>query len=119
MSSSVAHRPFDLGAALLRARAASWKLAECNRSALLQQVADALLNAAQEILEANASDVEGARAAGVRDALIDRLALSRDRLAAMAAAVRQIAELPDPLGRVLDGWQHPYDMMPGSPADRN
>jgi len=110
MSSSVAHRPFDLGAALLRARAASWKLAECNRSALLQQVADALLNAAQEILEANASDVEGARAAGVRDALIDRLALSRDRLAAMAAAVRQIAELPDPLGRVLDGWQHPNGM---------
>lgn len=110
MSSPVAQSAFDLGAALVRAREASLKLAAADRAALLQRVADALLDESDGILSANAKDVASARAAGVREALVDRLALTPARLEAIAEAVRQIAELSDPLGRELAGWRHPNTM---------
>jgi glutamate-5-semialdehyde dehydrogenase len=66
-------------------------------------MADALIAGTPAILEANAADVEAARAAGTPAAIIDRLALDEARVAAMAAGLRQTASLPDPVGEVVRG----------------
>lgn len=63
--------------------------------------ADALLAAEKEILAANAADVAAAEAAGVKGAFIDRLTLTEKRLAEMAAGLRQVAALDDPVGEML------------------
>jgi glutamate-5-semialdehyde dehydrogenase len=99
--------PFDLPSALRAARAASRRLPELDRGRVLHLVADALERAQADVLAANAIDVERARAAGTADALVDRLALDPARLRSIAAAVRQVADLPDPVGRVLAGWRLP------------
>jgi glutamate-5-semialdehyde dehydrogenase len=99
--------PFDLDAALVRARAAARRLPTCDRAAALRGVAGALREHEAAILTANAADVAAARAAGTSPALVDRLTLDRPRLAAIAAAVESVAALPDPLGRILDGWRLP------------
>ena len=59
------------------------------------------------ILEANATDVARAERAGTSATVIDRLRLTGRRVEAMAAGLRQVAALPDPLGEILDGWQRP------------
>jgi glutamate-5-semialdehyde dehydrogenase len=69
----------------------------------LEAIAAALLERAEEILEANARDVELGREAQLSDALLDRLTLTNRRIAEMAAGVRKIAALPDPVGEVIDG----------------
>jgi glutamate-5-semialdehyde dehydrogenase len=69
----------------------------------LEAIAAALLERADEILEANARDVELGREAQLSDALLDRLTLTDRRIAEMAAGVRKIAALPDPVGEVIDG----------------
>ncbi len=71
----------------------------------LRAIADALLERDGEILEANGSDLEAGRDNGLSGALLDRLALDRRRLEAIAAGVRKIAELPDPVGEVTEGWR--------------
>ncbi|MDF2667104.1 MAG: proA [Microbacterium sp.] len=72
------------------------------KTALLDALADALEAATAEIVAANADDLERGRANAIGDALLDRLRLDADRVAALAAAVRDVAVLPDPVGRVLD-----------------
>ena len=69
----------------------------------LEAIAGALIESTEQILEANARDVEAGEANGLSDALLDRLALDERRVAAMAAGVRTIAALPDPVGEVIDG----------------
>ena len=66
-------------------------------------IADALIMRRDEILEANARDLEAGREADIGSALLDRLTLTPERIAAMAEGVRQVAALPDPVGEVLDG----------------
>jgi glutamate-5-semialdehyde dehydrogenase len=77
------------------------------KDAALEAIADALLARAEEILLANERDMQLAREAGTADALLDRLRLDESRVAAIAAAVRQIAALPDPVGEVIDGHRLP------------
>ncbi len=77
------------------------------KDAALEAIAAALVARADEILEANARDLEAGRDNDLSDALIDRLALSEGRIAAMAAGVRKIAALPDPVGEVIDGYRLP------------
>ena len=89
-----------------RAKAAAGALAcmrapEKNRA--LNAMADEVLRATEEILSANAQDVETARAGGMSEALVDRLALTEKRVAAMAKGMRDVAELADPVGRLLSG----------------
>jgi glutamate-5-semialdehyde dehydrogenase len=69
----------------------------------LEAIAAALIESTDQILEANARDLEAGEANGLSDALLDRLALDARRVAAMAAGVRAIAALPDPVGEVIDG----------------
>ncbi|MET8006908.1 glutamate-5-semialdehyde dehydrogenase [Nonomuraea glycinis] len=69
----------------------------------LRAIADALVARTAEIVEANAKDVEQARAQGTAEAMVDRLRLDEARIAAIAEAVRQVADLPDPVGEVVRG----------------
>jgi glutamate-5-semialdehyde dehydrogenase len=90
----------------LAARDASRALAQADsalKDRALHALADALEARTPEILEANARDLEAGREAGLSDALMDRLALDGARIAAMAAGVREIAALGDPVGEVIDG----------------
>ncbi|MGI8507166.1 MAG: glutamate-5-semialdehyde dehydrogenase [Solirubrobacteraceae bacterium] len=73
------------------------------KDAALEAIAAALIEHAEEILEANARDLELGREHALSDALLDRLALDDRRIAEMAAGVRKIASLPDPVGEVIDG----------------
>jgi glutamate-5-semialdehyde dehydrogenase len=89
-----------------RARFAATTLATAPRSAkdaALEAMAAALVARSAEIVAANAEDLAAGRAAGFTDALLDRLALSPDRVEAIAAGLRTIAGLPDPVGEVVRG----------------
>jgi glutamate-5-semialdehyde dehydrogenase len=77
------------------------------KNAALEAIAISLEGATVEILEANREDHEAGRAAGLSDALIDRLRLDERRIGAMADGARQIAALPDPVGEVTDGFRRP------------
>jgi glutamate-5-semialdehyde dehydrogenase len=93
-----------------RAKAASQQLLTATtreREAALNAAADLLVERAPDVLDANAADVDAAAAAGLDATPLDRLRLDETRLAAMAAGLRQVAALPDPLGEVLDGWRRP------------
>jgi glutamate-5-semialdehyde dehydrogenase len=88
------------------AKAAARELAtldSATKDGALLAVADALEQRTPEILEANARDLEAGRESGLSAALMDRLALDAQRIAAMARGVREIVALPDPVGEVIDG----------------
>jgi glutamate-5-semialdehyde dehydrogenase len=77
------------------------------KDAALEAIAGALESRIEEILQANDRDMQLAREADVSDALLDRLRLDEQRIAAIARAVRQIAALADPVGEVIDGHRLP------------
>lgn len=88
------------------ARAAQRSVAGARREvkdAGLRAMADHLVEAAPRILTANGADLERARAAGMRAGLVDRLALTPERIGAIADSLREIAALPDPVGEIVDG----------------
>src|SRR5581483_632955 len=90
-----------------RAKAASRVLATCGtaaKDAALLAAADLLVARADEILEGNRADVERAEADGVTATVIDRLRLTGARIEAMAAGLRKVAALADPVGEVVGGW---------------
>ncbi|MCA6096403.1 glutamate-5-semialdehyde dehydrogenase [Streptomyces sp. SCA3-4] len=92
--------------AAYRARAAAAELAPLPRSVkdeALLAIADALEVRSREIVEANAEDVEKARAAGTSESVVDRLTLTPERVRAIAQDVRDVAALPDPVGEVVRG----------------
>ena len=84
------------------------------KNALLRAMADALLADEAVILAANARDIEAAAAKGIGSAMLDRLRLDTARLQGIAAAVREVAELPDPVGQVT----HAYDRPNGIHVER-
>jgi glutamate-5-semialdehyde dehydrogenase len=94
----------------VKARAAARKVALApapQRDAALRAMAGAIRAATPDILAANALDLADARAAGQGPAYLDRLALDAQRVGAIADAVAAIAELPDPVGRILAQWTRP------------
>ncbi|MCK8465735.1 glutamate-5-semialdehyde dehydrogenase [Microbacterium sp. KSW4-16] len=78
-----------------------------DKARVLEAIAVALQEAAPRIIEANGRDIERGRADGIGESLIDRLRLDEKRVAALAAAVREVASLPDPVGRVVGGHRMP------------
>jgi len=72
------------------------------KDAALERTADLLAERTDEVLEANAADVEAGRSAGLDAALLDRLTLTHERIGAIAEGVREILSLPDPVGELLD-----------------
>ena len=92
-----------------RAKAAARALAAAGarKDAALLAAAAAVEAAAPQILEANRRDLEQAREAGMSAPLLDRLALSGDRVRAMAQGIRQVAAQQDPVGQVVSGFVRP------------
>ncbi|HMM48273.1 MAG TPA: glutamate-5-semialdehyde dehydrogenase [Miltoncostaeaceae bacterium] len=87
-------------------REASRRLATltgAERNAVLEEMADALERRSAEILAENALDIEAAKRERLAPSLIDRLYLDEDRIRDIAAAVRRVAALPDPIGEVDGG----------------
>src|SRR6266571_4883835 len=72
------------------------------KNAALNALADALLDRSAEVLRANQHDVQAGRDAGLSDAVVDRLTLTNDRVATIAADVRNVALLADPVGEMID-----------------
>ena len=81
------------------------------KNAALNEMAEALLDEGDRILRANDLDVERAERSRLPDTLIDRLTLTRARLANIAEGVREVASLPDPVGQVLRGMRRPNGLM--------
>src|SRR3954468_8873831 len=90
-----------------RARDAAVSLAVLTRAEkddALRAIADAIEERTAEIVETNKSDLDRAVAAGTAAGLVDRLTLDAPRLKAIADALRDVAELPDPVGEVIRGY---------------
>lgn len=97
----------DMGA---RARAAAGPLAIASaerKHAALIGMAEAIMARKDDILAANAVDMENAREAGISGAFLDRLNLTADRVKAMSDGILAIAELADPVGSIITQWDRP------------
>jgi len=92
------------------AKEAAYILADATTAAknkALSLMADSLLAHEEDVLAANAKDIAKAREKGMSSAMIDRLTLTRERIAAMAEGMREVIALPDPVGQYLDTWDRP------------
>jgi glutamate-5-semialdehyde dehydrogenase len=110
--------PIDLRAMGKRAKAARRALATLatmTKNEVLEHVADALEDPAQQeaILKANAADIDAAHEAGLSEALIDRLWLTPSRLSGMAQGARDVAALRDPIGDAFDERRLPNGLQVG------
>ena len=97
-----------------RARVAARELATLSteaKNSALHAAADNVLREAARVLEANKEDLAAAKAAGTPDAMLDRLALNPQRIDGIAAGLRQVAGLPDPIGEVLRGQTLPNGLQ--------
>lgn len=92
---------------LIKAKLSSSKIAALEgkqKKAILEDMADAILDSTQAILYANAQDMQYAKENGISSALQDRLMLDTSRIADIAASLKEIAALREPVGKILDGW---------------
>ena len=101
-----AHVTAKARAAKEAARALALASTRAKNEALLQ-MARGLEEKTAPVLEANRADLERGRTAGLTSAFIDRLTLSEARIEEMAAGLRQIAALPDPVGETVEAWRRP------------
>ena len=76
-------------------------------------MAGALEGSTQAILSANTKDVEAAKARGMKATLLDRLILDERRVKSMARCLREVAELPDPVGTIVNTWTRPNGLIIG------
>ena len=98
------------------ALAASRLLSRCTageKNAALMRMAEELLHSRDRILAGNQRDVAAAREKGLSAAMIDRLTLQDATLEAMARGLREVAALPDPVGRVTSMWRRPNGLLVG------
>jgi glutamate-5-semialdehyde dehydrogenase len=115
LATEIVESPAELIARLARAgRAAQAQMARLSsqqKSDALRAAAQAMRDAAPEILAANALDMAAGEARGLTGALLDRLKLDAGRLTGVADAVEQVAGLPNPVGQVIDTAQRPNGLM--------
>lgn len=100
----------DVIAACERARLATRSLAIASttvKDRALHEIADAIEANIPTVVAANARDIDAATAAGTDASIIDRLTLTADRLHAIAAAVREVVDIPDPIGERIREWTLP------------
>jgi glutamate-5-semialdehyde dehydrogenase len=97
----------DVCRAAKRAAASLAQIETAVKDRALEAIASALEARLEEILAANARDMQAGLEADIGDALLDRLRLDEERVAGIARAVREIAALADPVGEVIDGWRLP------------
>ncbi len=99
-----------------KARVAAREMAKSDagtKNACLFALAEILVNETRSLLQANAEDMRNGRAAKLDAALLDRLELNEDRIAAMADGVKQVANLPDPVGEITDMKMRPSGIQVG------
>ncbi|MHB8870307.1 MAG: glutamate-5-semialdehyde dehydrogenase [Thermoleophilia bacterium] len=98
----------DIEKTALAAKRASRDLANesaSRKDRAVREMADSLELRTGEILEENAADIAAGRKKGLSNALLDRVRLDEDRVRAMAASLRQVAALADPVGEIVEGWR--------------
>ncbi len=83
------------------------------KNAALYKIAEAFAEKSAYILEENQKDIDAARKNGISEGLIDRLTLNDARISGMAEGIRQIAELPDPIGEVVTEFKRPNGLHIG------
>ena len=99
-----------------KAKTASAQLAKSSnetRTKALNNMADALEKNQHQIQQANRKDFEAAKIKGVKQALLERLILNDRQIANMARCLREVAELPDPLGEIVKTWTRPNGLIIG------
>ncbi|HKX73979.1 MAG TPA: glutamate-5-semialdehyde dehydrogenase [Acidimicrobiia bacterium] len=96
-----------VGAAAREAARAMAAATTAAKNQALLTAAEQLADAADSLIAENASDLLQAEEEGVTGALLDRLRLTTDRVAGMASGLRQVAQLPDPVGQVTAGFTRP------------
>ena len=118
MNTKLSPEQFDIAGYVNRlgqqARRASIEMARANtaaKNATLNYIADAIVSREEDIQTANAADLKAA--AHLESALVDRLELTPNRIAAMAEGLRQISELPDPIGEISDLRYRPTGIQVG------
>lgn len=97
----------EMGARALNAKYALQKLTATEKNKALLHASEALLSHTEEILSANEKDIKAGKEKGMHERLLDRLALTETRIAAMAEGLRQIAALEDPIGEIMDNFIRP------------
>jgi glutamate-5-semialdehyde dehydrogenase len=110
---SQAERVTDL---VRRAKAASERVGELRtdvKDIALRRAADALEAQCERILAENAKDLDAARERGIEAYMLDRLALTPERVSLMATGFREVAALPDPVGEVTGMWNRPSGLQVG------
>ena len=97
----------EMGARAVNAKYALQKLTATEKNKALLHASEALLSHTEEILSANEKDLKAGKEKGMHEGLLDRLALTETRIAAMAEGLRQIAALEDPIGEIMDTFVRP------------
>ena len=99
-----------------KAQAASVQLAKLSsedRNEAVCKMADAIEANADKIMSANKKDADAAIAKGLKLALLDRLSLDKQKIADMSSCLREVADLPDPLGAIVSTWTRPNGLVIG------
>jgi glutamate-5-semialdehyde dehydrogenase len=96
-----------IGSAAKEAAAALAQADGETKNRALRAAAQSVRDNSAAILEANERDMQAAEAKGLLRAMLDRLALNPDRIEAIASGLEEVADLPDPVGRVLAEWERP------------
>ena len=110
-SASLAIVMADLGRAARKASRVLKLATGKSRNLALRAAASHMRNRTSDILAANAEDVADAKTAGTATSSLDRLTLDAGRIAAIARGVEEIADLPDPVGRVLERFERPNGLL--------
>ena len=97
----------EMGRQAVSAKYALQKLTATEKNKALLHASEALLSHTEEILSANEKDIKAGKEKGMHEGLLDRLALTETRIAAMAEGLRQIAALEDPIGEIMDTFTRP------------
>lgn len=103
----------QLGTAAKAAASKMNRLSVLEKNRGLLSVAEALVKSVDEILEANRTDISAAREAGMKESLVDRLSLTRERIEGMAEGIRQVVNLEDPVGEMISMKTTPNGLQIG------
>ena len=107
MSKEIKDKITKMGSDSLTASRALANLTTDQKNKILLSMADGILSDADQIISANAIDLDNAVNNNLTNSMIDRLRLDQKRIEAIADGIRQVATLPDPVGEIMDEWERP------------
>ena len=107
MSKEIKDKITKMGSDALTASRALANLTTDQKNKILLAMADGILSDADQIISANAIDLDNAVNNNLTNSMIDRLRLDKKRIEAIADGIRQVATLPDPVGEIMDEWERP------------